>query len=145
MGFKCCVAIARNCCKNAPTVSHSRNILAYFWGVMRCRCVIHSRIFEGKKIFRKAGSHSSNKTKSQNWRPDSLKCSFFTLYFVRHNFVTSVLTYFHWNQFSRKILLELWSDAIWKVLFFPSITILIFRSSWHCNTLFSTQRCGLHY
>ena len=46
-----------------------------FWGVMLYRCVIHSRIFEGKWTFRTAGSHSSNKTKSHNWRPDSLECN----------------------------------------------------------------------
>jgi len=31
----------------------------------------------------------------------------FTLYFTGHNFVNSVVTYFHWNHFSHEIHLDL--------------------------------------
>jgi hypothetical protein len=73
-GFNCCIVIARNYCKNAPTVSRSGNTVnAYF---LRCDAVLLRDSFQNlrsTRIFRTAGSHSSNNTKSQNLKHEYLE------------------------------------------------------------------------
>jgi hypothetical protein len=97
-----------------------------FWGVMLCLCVIHIRILEGTRIFRNPWIHSSNKTKSQNWSPKSLGCSLLLHFILLVIFCDFVLTFIHLSQLSRDNLLELWSDAILKLIFSPSIVIHLF-------------------
>jgi len=65
-----------------------------FWGVMLCRCVIHSRIFEGTRIFRTVGSHSSKITKSQIWRPEYRE-SCLLLHFI----LPVIFSDFYWHLF----------------------------------------------
>jgi hypothetical protein len=66
-----------------------------FWGVMLCRWVIHSRIFEGTKTYRTAGICLLNKTKSQNRKPDSLECSLF----LNFNLPVTILLLLYWHIF----------------------------------------------
>jgi hypothetical protein len=116
-GFNFCVAIARNGCKSAPTNSHSGNTK-------------NAYLLEGdavslrdsvQKIRRHELPAVTHRTKQvTKLKTQVIRIQFaFTLYFTGHTFVTSVLTYFKWNQFSLDNLLELRSDAIRKLLFFP--------------------------
>ena len=99
--FNLCVVIEKFCCKNSSTGSHIGNTKIHkFWGVMLCRCVIHSRIYEDTRFFRTTGIHSSNKTKSLwlcfvRWMTRIIRMMFaFTLYFTGHNFIGFVIIFF---------------------------------------------------
>jgi hypothetical protein len=113
-----------------------------FWGVMLCLCMIHSKIFEGKKIFRTAGRQSSNKTKSQNWRPKSLECSLHLHFILPVTFSDFVLTFCIWVNCREIIFLKY--DLIISVNnYFPLLLHSSICSSWHCFTLRSAKFCGL--
>jgi len=88
-----------------------------FWGVMLCRYVINYRIFEGKRTFRNAGIHSSNKTKTRNWIPEPLGYSLLLHFILSVTFYWFCTDIFHFSQLPRDNLLEFWSDGIRKLLF----------------------------
>jgi hypothetical protein len=143
--FNCCVVMSRNRNKNAPTISQGGILwMRNFWGVMLCRCMIHSRIFEWTRFLRTVGSHSSKKTKSHNRSPESLECNlFYTLFYWSH-FCDFVLTFFIWVNFRDIDLVEFWSVAIRK-LYFPLPLLFFFCSSWDRFTLCSAKRFDLRY
>ena len=120
--FNYCVSIARNCCKNAPTVSHRGNIKNAY--LLRCDAVSLSDSFQNLLT---AASHTSKKTKSQNLRSKSLECSIFCTLFYRSRFSDFALTFFYLSQLSWDNFLEFWSEAIRKLLFFPSFTSILLQ------------------
>ena len=89
-GFNCCVSIASNCCKNAPTVSHSGNTKNAY--LLRCDAVSSRDSFRNLRKHEDLSNHRKSlieQKKVTKLKTQFLRMQFaFTLYFTGHILVT---------------------------------------------------------